>query len=300
MKRIFIFSIVLTINFFLGFSQKLPSDNMKKNDLLYIQHTVNDFYRGYTASILSDSHSSGLDMEKYLTKRLIEKIARIRNVTGADPIIRAQDFNETAFKTLKVDSLGDNWYMVNYKWNMNDDGSTTNIPLKVVLLDGRYMIDYITPEWNGSLYGDTVLCEDISQRTINNSTPRLLMETFYNAYTTLYGNMPEGLTSQLKALRNAYLTPNALNQFVMGIKKHESDGLLNYDLLIDNFDFDCLWIPSINFLPLTENSFQISYKQGEFVRTIVITLIADDGKYKIDDIRIKKDLRITNNSIASQ
>lgn len=289
MNRIYISSIILTISCFSVFSQKYPSDTIeKKRILVNPARIVEDFYKAYTASLLSDPHSSRLDMEKYLTKRLIEKTERVLAATGADPIIRAQDFNETAFETLKVEPLESNWYMVSYSWNMNDGGSNKSIPLKVALVNGNYMIDYITPEWNGPLYGDTLLCKDIPQHTVDNSNPQSMLETFFAAYTCLYGNMPEGLASQLKTLRDKHLTPKAKDLFEEAVNKHKSDGLLNYDLLIDNFDFDCLWISSMTYTALTENSFQVSYTQGISVKVIVVTLIAFDGRYKIDTIRINK------------
>ena len=251
---------------------------------------VEDFYRSYTVNHLYGTHQDAeVIMKKYLTKRLIEKIDRVGSMTGADPIIRAQDFNETAFETLNVKFMGNNWYMVNYKWNKNDEGSNTNIPLKVTLVDGRYMIDYITPEWNGSLYGDTLLCADIPQQPIDNSSPESTLETFYATYTSLYYSMTEGLLARLEALRTAYLTPNALGQFEEAVNEYKLlDGLLNYDLLIDSFDFDCLWLPSMTYIPLNENTFQISYKQGKLVTAIVVTLIAHDGEYKIESIRTEK------------
>ena len=289
MNRIYISSIILTISCFSVFSQKYPSDTIeKKRILVNPARIVEDFYKAYTASLLSDPHSSRLDMEKYLTKRLIEKTERVLAATGADPIIRAQDFNETAFETLKVEPLESNWYMVSYRWNMNDGGSNKSIPLKVALVNGNYMIDYITPEWNGPLYGDTLLCKDIPQHTVDNSNPQSMLETFFAAYTCLYGNMPEGLASQLKTLRDKHLTPKAKDLFEEAVNKHKSDGLLNYDLLIDNFDFDCLWISSMTYTALTENSFQVSYTQGISVKVIVVTLIAFDGRYEIDTIRINK------------
>lgn len=253
--------------------------------------TVENFYRAYTASFLSDLPSNGsLDMEKYLTKRLLEKIERVRTATGSDPIIRAQDFNETAFETLNAKPLGDNWYMVNYRWNKNDDRSNTNIPLKVASVDGHYMIDYITPVWNGSLYGDTLLCEDIPQRPVDNTSPQSMLETFYAAYTFLYYSMPEGLFPQLEALRTAHLTPNARKQFNQAsVNMYELDRVRNYDLLIDYFDFDCLWIPSITYTPLNESTFQVSYvKWGNLFATVTIGIIESYGEYKIDSIRLEK------------
>lgn len=250
---------------------------------------VEDFYKSYTVSYSCGTHLDGeVIKKKYLTKRLIDKIDRMGSTIGADPIIRAQDFNETAFKTLSVNSMGDNWYMVNYRWNENDDRSNKNIPLKVIFADGRYMIDYITPEWNGSLYGDTLLCEDIAQECIDNSSPESMLETFYAAYTFLYRSMPEELLPQLEALRAAHLTHNALEQFEEAVNEHKLDGLLNYDLLIDGFDFDCLWFSSMTYIPLNENTFQINYKQGKRVTAIIVTLIAHEGEYKIDSIQVEK------------
>ena len=252
---------------------------------------VEGFYRSYTDNYLHGTQLKGEEiMKKYLTKRLIEKIDRMVSATGVNPIIRAQDFNETAFETLKVKPLGDNWYMVNYRWYENDDSSNTNIPLKVTLVDGRYMIDYITPIWSGSLSGDTLLCENLPLHPIEDTSPRAMLESFYEAYISLYSSMPEGLLSQLEALRVAHLTPNAQKQFNQAsVNMYELDRVRNYDLLIDYFDFDCLWIPSMTYTPLSENTFQVSYvKWGNLVSTIIIEIIEFDGEYKIDSICVEK------------
>lgn len=310
MKRKIIFLLFLCCSaLFPAVSKNSQSiDGPKKRNMIsdtvpdqYAVHFVEDFYKAYTASFLSDSHSGGLDdMEKYLTKRLIEKIARLRTATGADPIIRAQDFNENAFETLKVDPLGNNWYMVNYKWNKNDEGNGTNIPLKVILADGRYMIDYITPEWSGSLYGDTLLCEEMPRHSIDNSSPQSMLETFYAAYASLYGSMPEGAIPQLEALRAEHLSSNALSQFNEAAAHiFELDRVRNYDLLIDGFDFDCLWISSMTFNRLSEKTFQVSYKQGDLVTTVVVTLIIHEGKYKINAIHAGKTGNNEDNSTFS-
>ncbi len=172
-------------------------------------HMIKDFYMTYTTPVLSDSSSPDSLMEKYLTRRLIEKVERMRTAIGADPIIRAQDFTEDARKTLDIKYLDGNWFMVGYSYSLfgSKDTVYTNIPLRVTQTDGRYLIDYITPEWNGSLYGDSLLYDHPMPQPIDASAPLSLLKTFYAAYTMTYCSMPEELISQLAALREKYLTP---------------------------------------------------------------------------------------------
>lgn len=53
---------------------------------------------------------------------------------------------------------------------------TQNIPLRVAKINKRYMIDYITPEWNGDLYGDSLLCDNPVMPSINASEPLSLLK----------------------------------------------------------------------------------------------------------------------------
>ncbi len=164
---------------------------------------IRSFYVAYTANLLSDNSSPDSLMEKYLTRRLIEKVERMRTAIGADPIIRAQDFTEDARKTLDIKYLDGNWFMVGYSYSLFGSKDTVymNIPLRVIQTDGRYLIDYITPEWNGSLYGDSLLYDHPMPQPIDASAPLSLLKTFYAAYTMTYCSMPEELISQLAALR---------------------------------------------------------------------------------------------------
>jgi hypothetical protein len=139
---------------------------------------IRDFYQVYTMNILSGISSNDLFVKKHLTKRLIEKIDRIRTATGADPVIRAQDFRKDVIETLSVRHLVNNWYMIAYAW----DRRHTDIPLRVTQTNGQYMIDYITPEWNGSLYGDSLLFDNPAPQKVDDSTPLCLLKTFYAAY----------------------------------------------------------------------------------------------------------------------
>jgi len=109
--------------------------------------TVKEFYIAYTTNILhsKSTESNSLLMKKYLTKGLIAKVNRMIAATDADPIIRAQDFTEEAIKTLRVKHLNKNWYMLSYTFAAFNGTTETNIPLRVIKTNNRYMIDYITP-----------------------------------------------------------------------------------------------------------------------------------------------------------
>lgn len=255
-----------------------------------IVRLIKEFYKAYATNILSSQYQLNDSLfRKYLTKRLIGKIDRLRTAIDADPIIRAQDFNERALKTLNAWHLEGEWYMVNYVWNVNQDSVGINIPLKVIDLDGQYLIDYITPEWNGSEYGNKLLCGNLGEITVDSRSPLLFLKSFYTAYISEYCHMPENLMSRLLMMRNEYLTPNALAQFDKAANEYKSDGKLYYDLLIDFFDFDCLWIPSMTFTKLDENTYQMHYiKWRNLPTTITINVIQQAEKYKIECIRIKK------------
>ena len=255
-----------------------------------IVRLINDFYKAYATNILSSQYQLNDSLfRKYLTKRLIGRIERVRTAIGTDPIIRAQDFNERALKTLNVRRLEGDWYMVNYIWNVNQDSVGINIPLKVIDSDGQYLIDYITAEWNGSEYGDKLLCSNFGEITVDSRSPLLFLKSFYAAYISEYCHMPENLMSQLFTMRREYFTPNALAQFEKAANEYKSDGKLYYDLLIDYFDFDYLWIPSMTFTQLDENTYQMHYIKWDNLPTIItINVIQQAEKYKIECIRIEK------------
>lgn len=260
-------------------------DTLQVQDVI---HRVENFYKTYTTNVLSNPYSNDLIKKEYLTKRLIEKMDRVMLATGADPIIRAQDFTESAIRTLKVRHLRGDWYMVGYKWNARDDTDYQEIPLKVIQVNGQYFIDYITPEWNGALYGDTLLCYNMKSQPIDNRSSLLFLNTFYSAYIYEYCSIPENLIGRLADLRRKYFTSNALAQFKEAFNESKLDGYPNYDLLIDYFDFDCLWIPSITFTQLDEKIYQISYVKFNIPVIVVMEITEKDGEYKIDNIRIKK------------
>ena len=259
----------------------IPADSTAIQETV---HMITDFYMAYTTHVLSDISSNDSLMKKYLTKRLIEKVGRMRTAIGADPIIRAQDFREDMVETLKFNHLYNNWYMVRYTCRGSKDTSYTNIPLRVTLNDGRYMIDYITPDWNGSLYGDSLLYDHPMPQSIDASAPLSLLKTFYSAYTMEYCSMSENLMFRLTELREKYLTTNASYQFEAAANEYKQDGSMGYDLLIDYFDFDRLWLPSVKFTQLDKDIYQMCYTRGETLCTIELKVIKQDKEYRIGSI----------------
>lgn len=126
----------------------VPDSNIAEQQAISM---IKDFYEAYAVSCLSigkEAIALGDSVKaKYLTKELIEKVGRLIESTGADPIIRAQDLGEDDIKTLVVKHLNDNWYQVDYT---SAKGSkferAISIPVKVINVDGQYMIDDITAE----------------------------------------------------------------------------------------------------------------------------------------------------------
>ena len=109
---------------------------------------IEDFYEAYAASFMSTGKEAlalgDSIKQKFLTKELIEKVDRLIEATDADPIIRAQDLGENDMKTL---SVNDNWYEVNYTSAKGSQYErAVSIPVRVVNVDGQYLIDDITPE----------------------------------------------------------------------------------------------------------------------------------------------------------
>jgi hypothetical protein len=247
-------------------------------------HAIKDFYMAYTANTISKISSNDSLVRTFLAKSLIEKVDRMRAATGSDPIIRAQDFREDVIETLRVKHLDKSWYMVSYDWTVDEKVNHTDIPLRVMKTDGGYKIDYITPEWNGALYGDSLLCDYPKRQKVDASTPLSLLKTFYITYTTTYCSMPESLNLQLTALRKEYLTSNALAQLEEAANEYKQDGYMNYDLLVDYFDFDRLWISSIQFTQLTKDTYRMCYTKGETLCTIILKIIKQGKEYRIDGI----------------
>lgn len=293
MKTIYLF---LLLGFLLctANAQNL-NENISTNDVqAKNMEKIKEFYIAYATEIASsksvDSIKSSINSLKcqYMTPELIGKLSRLSTATGADPVIRAQDFNEKAIETLDVKPLKEDWYMVSYSSSDTNGKKQVFIPLRVNLVGERYLIDYITPDWSNLMYGNHLLCSKSVSQVNDTSTPLLLLKTFYETYLTEYCNMPVDLEHHLETLRGKYCTEEALQQFRTAADTYKADGAMGYDLLIDYFDFDSLWLPSVTFTLVGEDVYQMSYSRGSISKPIVVFLkiVKREGAYKIGGIFI--------------
>lgn len=246
---------------------------------------IRTFYAAYLTNVLHDSSNNEVLCEKYLTEELLAKVQRLINATGANPIIQAQDVNIDAIKTLDVKRLSDDWYLVSFLQNKGDSSTLTKIPLKAQNIDGNCKITYITPVWNGLKYGDELLsCGTKGANKIDQTSERLFLESFYNAYVRVYCTMSKDLNVQLSSLRLNNLSQNALGQFKHAELDNLKDGLNGYDILIDNFDFDNLWYKSVKITRLSNSHYQMTYLVGGKIYKITVSTKKRDNKYLIDSL----------------
>lgn len=246
---------------------------------------IKSFYTAYLTNVLRDNSKNEALCRKYLTKELLDKLQRVGNATGGDPVIRAQDANMDAIETLNVEKLTGGWYMVSYLWDKKDTNSITMIPVKAQNMDGECKITYITPIWNDAQYGDELLsCKSLEAGGINQSSEPLFLESFFKTYVSIYCAMPKDMNAQLVALRADNLSKNALEQFKNAEKDNINDGLSGYDLLIHNFDFDCLWCKSVKVSRLKDGEYQITYSTENNKYKVDVTIIKQDNRYKINSL----------------
>lgn len=244
---------------------------------------IRAFYTAYLTHVLHDGSRNEALCGRYLTPELIAKVQRMAAATGGDPIIRAQDANEDALATLRVKALGEDWYMVSYRWNGDDPETVCEIPVKARTVDGRCRITYITPPWHGTRYGDELLAVG-PVAPVDPITARAFLTTFYDAYTAVYCAMPHDLQAQLDRLRTCHLTPHAQEQFARAEAENRLDGLAGYDRVIGHFDLDCLWRRSLAVEPLGGNRFRISYRTGASTQCLIVTVVRDEEGCRIDGI----------------
>lgn len=243
---------------------------------------IEAFYKAYMRNLLQDAAPNEALCASYLTERLAERVGRIAHATGADPIVRAQDMNEDAIATLSVRSLGGDWYRVSYLWREGDAASAVEIPLKTQVIDGVCRICYITPVWHGSRWGDE-LTDGVpaASSEVDSSSAESFLNSFYDVYLAAYCAMPKDLDARLAALRADYLSPQAAAQFAEAAEENRRDGLVGYDALIDQFDFDCLWRRSLSITHADGSRYRVVYRAGGEEHEIRLTVEKSADGYRI-------------------
>ena len=287
-KTVFLLSIVL----FLSYcnqgksSQRMVFIRTEHKKVIDVKQIVKFFYVSYATNVSNGSDvANDALLAQNLTQSLIERVQRIKAATQSDPIIRAQDFNLNDLSSFDVKHLDGEWYLVSYAQKAAQ-GKRIEIPVKTTNVNGRFLIDYITPEWNNSLYGDKLLSKQEYSPIVDTTSSSLaFLKTFYAAYTMEYCNMPVDLLGRLNNLCKKYCTQNALEE----IRKAKNDTENpNYDLLIDYSDFDILWIPTLTFTHLEGELYKVSYIKWPNVTTnIYLTIIKKENMYFIDHIRVE-------------
>ena len=257
-----------------------PEDSLEKQQMTEAMLMLYEFYRAYLSNESDRAEMYKLH-EVFMTKAMQDKIMRMSWNANTNAVIRAQDIPEDSCESLRIEPLGNDWYMVNITYSRGTlYERKAEIPVKVVQDNGEYKIGYITPEYLEQAYGDSLLCQTSKLPTVDRSEPVAFIESFYDLYITKYGSLLPDLQAELAALRNEYLTPRAQQQFDRAEEYNRGDGFPEYDLLIAAFDIEYIRHSSIRATPAeTPDTYYINV--GESTR---VELAKIDGKYCVDGI----------------
>lgn len=166
---------------------------------------LTQFYKGYISPNVDNNRMTELKDEN-LTKQAYEKIGRSATSTGADQLIRAQDINRSAWRTVEATHLEDDWYMVSYFWVRDDSSTLTQIPMKALTVDGKLQITYVPHSLNDSKYGDDLLgCPTRTQISdISQASELEFLESFMDVYLSLHYEF-RSLSKSKRATRSLFL-----------------------------------------------------------------------------------------------
>lgn len=246
------------------------------------------FYDRYMESIETGNRDKEQELlGEFLTPEMEEKRARLMSVTGGDELLRAQDVSKCGRQTLTCQHLEGNWFEVAYRWNAHDTVSI-RIPLRAEEDDkGRVRINYVTPFWGGSRYGDYLF--DIStQKVSDRLNARTFVETFFKAYAYSYATMSPTLEQDLEQLRKRYCTPFLQEKYAALNQQSQEDGEY-IDPLIDCADFDIFWYPSIRVDAIDSLTFRIGYDTGVkgWRTNIKIMVTRKKRRFLLSDIEVE-------------
>lgn len=245
---------------------------------------LENFYKAYMQNMLTGHDSANVELcEQYMRLSLIKKMQRVSEVIDCDAIIHSQDVNECAIKTLSVEDIGNDWYLVVYFWKESDVKTKISIPVKLTTVDNREFIDYITPPWYDYSV-DSPICG--INNSVDDNEGYLFVVTFYKQYLDTYCNLSENIDIKLRHQRTQYFTNQANEQYEQ--MKHNSfgDGLLYYDPLIDNSDFDFIWLYTLNIQQIDKYEYDVSYIGYGVSHRIRISLKKVKNSFMIDSILI--------------
>ncbi len=108
---------------------------------------VKNFYVAYMQNADQMKDGANIDLKQtYMTSAVLDKIAQETERTDADAVIMAQDVSQYGIKSLTVEELEDDWYVVMY--NFSADSNETMIYIKACNCDGEFKIVDIS--WPGT------------------------------------------------------------------------------------------------------------------------------------------------------
>ena len=244
------------------------------------------FYDRYMVYFEEWNNNKLFDLQsKFLTPEMLEKKGRLANATDSDPILRAQDVSEYGRQSLTCRHLEGDWYEVAYRWDAQDT-TAIHIPVRVEEDEkGQVRINYITPEWGGSRYGNHLF--DIpTPKVADRKDARTFVETFFKAYTYPYVKMSHTLQQDLEQLRKRYCTSSFLTGKYAAIKQEYMKDYEDIDPLVDCADFDAFWYPSIKIDSIDSHTFRFGYDTcvKGWHQNIKVVVTRESGRFLISDI----------------
>lgn len=246
---------------------------------------IKDFYACYMKAIETcNQKEENKLLQDFLTPEMQEKKGRLVQVTGSDPLLRAQDVSEYGRQSLACRHLDGSWYEVSYRW---DESDTVGIKIPVRIktdAKGKTRICYVTPYWGGSSYGDSLL--DIAEQTVDDGKDaETFVATFFKTYAYNYVKMQPTLEQELGLLRQTYCTADMQGKY-NALSQQYMDDASPVDPLIGCADFDAFWYSSLRVKPLGKNWFEVSYNADANGWSIHVKVMVSEqnGKYRISDL----------------
>ena len=246
---------------------------------------IKDFYACYMKAIETcNQKEENKLLQDFLTPEMQEKKGRLVQVTGSDPLLRAQDVSDYGRQSLACRHLDGSWYEVSYRW---DESDTVGIKIPVRIktdAKGKTRICYVTPYWGGSSYGDSLL--DIAEQTVDDGKDaETFVATFFKTYAYNYVKMQPTLEQELGLLRQTYCTADMQGKY-NALSQQYMDDASPVDPLIGCADFDAFWYSSLRVKPLGKNWFELSYNADANGWSIHVKVMVSEqnGKYRISDL----------------
>lgn len=107
--------------------------------------SIQQFYLDYATAVAEGTGEQvGSLRKQWLTAECLLQVDSMVAQTGADPIIRAQDFDRNDIKTIVVKQVEGDWYVLSYISGYNK--LRVMIPVKVSTQEKQLKISYISPQ----------------------------------------------------------------------------------------------------------------------------------------------------------